>query len=138
MLEANQSIFKKSNGVDDFSHILVVDDDSRIRSLLSRFLISEGYRVSVASNVNDAEEAMNDLIFDLIILDVMMPGDMDGIDLARWIASHRPDLPVVLTSGYILGPERLQGLRVQFVRKPFVIRSLTDAFVKALKSATPG
>ena len=67
MLEANQSIFKKSNGVDDFSHILVVDDDSRIRSLLSRFLISEGYRVSVASNVNDAEEAMNDLIFDLII-----------------------------------------------------------------------
>ncbi|MFM8859910.1 MAG: response regulator, partial [Methylocystis sp.] len=75
MLEANQSVFRKSSGVDDFSHILVVDDDSRIRSLLSRFLISEGYRVSVASNVNDAEEAMNDLIFDLIILDVMMPGE---------------------------------------------------------------
>lgn len=117
--------------------ILYVEDDPDVAEITTTMLQSLGASVTVVENADAAvKEDMSGI--DAVLSDVMMPGDMDGIDLARWIASHRPDLPVVLTSGYILGPERLQGLRVQFVRKPFVIRSLTDAFVKALKSATPG
>lgn len=116
--------------------ILYVEDDPDVAEITTTMLQSLGASVTVVESADAAvKEDMSGV--DAVLSDVMMPGDMDGIDLARWIASHRPNLPVVLTSGYVVGPERLQGLRVQFVRKPFVIRTLTDAFVKALKSATP-
>src|SRR3954468_5140550 len=67
---------------DDAPHLLVVDDDRRIRDLLSRFLASEGYRVSTADSAADARARLNGLSFDLLILDVMMPGE-SGFDFAR-------------------------------------------------------
>ncbi|MBA4094582.1 MAG: hypothetical protein C0489_10905, partial [Candidatus Accumulibacter sp.] len=70
---------------------------------------------------------------DLVFSDVMMPGEMDGIELARWLAERHPALPVVLTSGYMLSPERLQDLKVQFVRKPSSLGAINDAFVTALR-----
>ena len=139
MLEANQSIFKKSNGVDDFSHILVVDDDSRIRSLLSRFLISEGYRVSVASNVNDAEEAMNDLIFDLIILDVMMPGE-NGTSFAQRLKLNNNNnenfTPILMLTALGETENRIAGLTAgadDYLAKPFDPRELLLRVANILK-----
>ena len=67
---------------DDAPHLLVVDDDRRIRDLLSRFLASEGYRVSTAETAADARAKLNSLSFDLLILDVMMPGE-SGFDFAE-------------------------------------------------------
>jgi two-component system phosphate regulon response regulator OmpR len=67
---------------DDAPHLLVVDDDRRIRDLLSRFLSSEGYRVTTAETAMDARAKLNGLSFDLLILDVMMPGE-SGFDLQR-------------------------------------------------------
>ena len=69
---------------DDAPHLLVVDDDRRIRDLLSRFLSSEGYRVTTAETAMDARAKLNGLSFDLLILDVMMPGEL-GFDLAKAI-----------------------------------------------------
>jgi len=60
---------------DDAPHLLVVDDDRRIRDLLSRFLFAEGYRVSTAETAADARAKLEGLRFDLLILDVMMPGE---------------------------------------------------------------
>ena len=60
---------------DDAPHLLVVDDDRRIRDLLSRFLLSEGYRVTTAASAADARVKLQGLRFDLLILDVMMPGE---------------------------------------------------------------
>src|SRR5947208_2781842 len=60
---------------DDAPHVLLVDDDRRIRDLLSRFLSSEGYRVTTASSAGDARSKLLGLHFDLLILDVMMPGE---------------------------------------------------------------
>ena len=60
---------------DDAPHLLVVDDDRRIRDLLSRFLSSEGYRVTTAETAMDARAKLKGLSFDLLILDVMMPGE---------------------------------------------------------------
>ena len=67
---------------DDAPHLLVVDDDRRIRDLLSRFLFAEGYRVTTAETAADARAKLEGLRFDLLILDVMMPGET-GFDLAR-------------------------------------------------------
>jgi two-component system phosphate regulon response regulator OmpR len=67
---------------DDAPHLLIVDDDRRIRDLLSRFLASEGYRVTTADNAAEARAKLEGLHFDLLILDVMMPGET-GFDLAK-------------------------------------------------------
>src|SRR5258705_7442620 len=67
---------------DDAPHLLVVDDDRRIRDLLSRFLLSEGYRVTTAETAADARAKLEGLRFDLLILDVMMPGET-GFEFAR-------------------------------------------------------
>src|SRR6185437_3544278 len=67
---------------DDAPHILVVDDDQRIRDLLARYLFENGFRVTTASDAQGARSSMRGLAFDIIILDVMMPGE-NGLDLAR-------------------------------------------------------
>jgi len=67
---------------DDAPHLLVVDDDRRIRDLLSRFLSGEGYRVTTAETAMEARAKLNGLSFDLLILDVMMPG-RTGWEVAR-------------------------------------------------------
>ena len=67
---------------DDAPHLLVVDDDRRIRDLLSRFLLSEGYRVTTAETAAEARAKLEGLRFDLLILDVMMPGET-GFEFAR-------------------------------------------------------
>ena len=66
---------------DDAPHVLVVDDDRRIRDLLSRFLTEHGYRVTTASDAAEARAPHRELVFDLYVLDVMMPGE-NGFDLA--------------------------------------------------------
>src|SRR3979490_1204779 len=67
---------------DDAPHLLVVDDDRRIRDLLSRFLFSEGYRVTTANSAAEARTKLESLSFDLLVLDVMMPGET-GFQLAK-------------------------------------------------------
>ena len=68
-------------------HILVVDDDDRIRSLLQKYLAKAGFRVSAASDAAEARRKMDGLAFDLLILDVMMPGE-DGFALTRSLREH--------------------------------------------------
>ena len=78
----------------DAPHILVVDDDTRLRALLRKFLSEQGFRVTDANDAADARNKMVSLAFDLMVLDVMMPGE-NGLDLVR---SLRPDnnVPVLL------------------------------------------
>src|SRR5258708_30259867 len=68
--------------LDDAAHLLVVDDDRRIRDALSRYLQREGYRVTTAKDASDARVKLDGLTFDLLILDVMMPGE-SGFELAK-------------------------------------------------------
>src|SRR2546423_10964513 len=79
---------------DDAPHLLVVDDDRRIRDLLSRFLRAEGYRVTTADTSADARGKLEGLSFDLLILDVMMPGE-SGLDLAKALR-HASGVPIVM------------------------------------------
>ena len=88
-------VLPAANPADDAPHLLVVDDDRRIRALLSRYLSAEGYRVSIAETAKEARAKLEGLKFDLLILDVMMPGE-NGFDLAR--ARSKPFSPGIMTS----------------------------------------
>ena len=81
---------------DDAPHLLLVDDDRRIRDLLSRFLAHEGFRVTTAMSAKDARAKLLGLHFDLLILDVMMPGET-GFDLARFIRSAST-VPIIMSN----------------------------------------
>ena len=92
---------------DDAPHLLVVDDDRRIRDLLSRFLFAEGYRVTTAETAADARAKLAGLRFDLLILDVMMPGET-GFDLARDLRTSS-SVPIVMLTARDCRPSALVG-----------------------------
>ncbi len=123
---------------DDAPHLLLVDDDRRIRDLLSRFLTSEGYRVTVAKSAADARAILQGLHFDLLILDVMMPGET-GFELARWIRSSL-SVPIVMLTARHEAESRIEGLQIgadDYVAKPFEPRELVLRIANILKRAAP-
>lgn len=110
---------------DDAPHILIVDDDSRIRSLLSRFLQGCGFRVTTAGNSAEARRHLEGLAFDLLVLDVMMPGE-SGMDLARSLRTGSAVPILMLTARSDLN-DRLAGLEIgadDYLGKPFDPREL--------------
>ena len=117
--------------------VLYVEDDADVADTTGALLQSLGVTLRRADSADAAVEALGQEAaeVDIVFSDVMMPGRMDGIELARWLAAHHPRLPVVLTSGYMLSPERLQDLKVQFVRKPAGIGAINDAFVTAMRQS---
>jgi two-component system phosphate regulon response regulator OmpR len=110
---------------DDAPHLLLVDDDRRIRDLLSRFLSGEGYRVTTAMSAKDARAKLLGLHFDLLILDVMMPGET-GFDLARFIRTSS-SVPIIMLTARHEAESRIEGLQIgadDYVAKPFEPREL--------------
>ena len=93
---------------DDAPHLLVVDDDARILALLSRYLTEHGYRVTTAASAAEARAKLESLKFDLLVLDVMMPGE-SGLDLARSLRG-RSDVPILMLTARTEPSERIAGL----------------------------
>jgi two-component system phosphate regulon response regulator OmpR len=123
---------------DDAPHLLVVDDDRRIRDLLSRFLAGEGYRVSTADNAKDARGKLKGLSFDLLILDVMMPGE-SGFDLAKAIRGDS-NVPILMLTARDAAESRIKGLEMgadDYLSKPFEPRELSLRIANILKRAQP-
>jgi two-component system phosphate regulon response regulator OmpR len=127
-----------STPADDAPHLLVVDDDRRIRDLLSRFLASEGYRVTTADNAADARAKLQGLHFDLLILDVMMPGET-GFDLAKSLR-QTSEVPILILTARDESAMRIEGLEIgadDYVAKPFEPRELSLRIANILKRAQP-
>jgi two-component system, OmpR family, phosphate regulon response regulator OmpR len=123
---------------DDAPHLLLVDDDRRIRDLLSRFLSGEGYRVTTAMSASDARAKLLGLHFDLLILDVMMPGE-NGFDLARFIRSYS-SVPIIMLTARHEPEARIEGLQIgadDYVAKPFEPRELVLRIGNILKRTAP-
>src|SRR5258708_30393010 len=123
---------------DDAPHILLVDDDRRIRDLLSRFLSGEGYRVTTAMSASDARAKLLRLHFDLLILDVMMPGET-GFDLARFIRSSS-SVPILLLTARHEAKSRIQGLQLgadDYLAKPFDPRDRARRSANLFKPTRP-
>lgn len=109
----------------DQSHILIVDDDERIRGLLQQFLIKSGFLVTSARDAEHARRILAGLEFDLIVLDVMMPGE-DGISLCRDLR-QRISTPILLLTARAETSDRIAGLEAgadDYLGKPFEPKEL--------------
>ena len=110
---------------DNAPHILVVDDDSRIRDLLGRYLHDHGFRVTTSVDAEAARANMRSLSFDLIILDVMMPKE-SGIDFAKALRTHS-QVPILMLTARAEPDQRIEGLETgvdDYLAKPFDPREL--------------
>jgi two-component system phosphate regulon response regulator OmpR len=110
---------------DNAPHVLIVDDDQRIRDLLTRYLIENGFRVTPAADTASARAAMRGLSFDLVILDVMMPGE-SGLELARSLRSTS-EVPICMLTARSEPEDRIEGLEAgvdDYLPKPFEPREL--------------
>ena len=123
---------------DDAPHILVVDDDFRIRDLLSRYLQENGFRVTQTTDAAAARTAMRGLAFDLVILDVMMPGE-SGISLARDL-KQCSTIPICMLTARAEAGDRIEGLEIgieDYVTKPFEPRELLLRLKNILRRGAP-
>jgi two-component system phosphate regulon response regulator OmpR len=110
---------------DDAAHVLVVDDDRRLRDLLSSYLMKYGHRVTVAATAAEARVFLDGLSFDIIVLDVMMPGE-SGFDFAADLRS-RSQVPILMLTARGEPQDRVRGLEIgvdDYLAKPFDPREL--------------
>ncbi len=122
---ANRRDLPVTAAADIQPHVLVVDDDTRLRDLLRQFLATNGYRVTTASNAAEARERMASLSFDLIVLDVNMPGE-DGMSLTRSLRGSNP-VPILLLTARGEAEDRIAGFEAgadDYLPKPFEPREL--------------
>ncbi len=104
---------------DDAHHILIVDDDQRIRDLMGKFLQENGFRVTTAMDAESARAKMGGLTFDLLILDVMMPGET-GLELAKSLRTTS-NIPIIILTALGEAENRVEGLEIgvdDYVPKP--------------------
>ncbi len=123
---------------DDAPHLLVVDDDTRIRNLLKQYLAENGFRVTVAGTAAEARRRLAGLEFDLIVLDVMMPGE-NGVDLTRSLRSER-SLPILMLTALSETESRIAGLEAgadDYLPKPFDPRELILRINNILRRGGP-
>lgn len=117
------------------AHILVVDDDRRLRGLLSQYLSDQGYAVSVAASAEEARQLLSLLTADLMVLDVMMPGET-GLEFAAGLSSlHRP--PILMLTALDAPADRINGLEAgveDYLAKPFEPRELLLRMNNILRS----
>lgn len=120
-------------------HILVVDDDREIRTLLGRYLDGQGFRVSVAADRRECEQKLASGQFDLVVLDVMLP-DGSGLDICRAMRDRKPHVPVILLTALKEDVDRIIGLELgadDYLGKPFNPRELTARIRAVLRRAAP-
>jgi two-component system phosphate regulon response regulator OmpR len=106
-------------------HLLVVDDDARLRELLRRYLSDSGFRVTAAADASEARSTLASFAFDLVVLDVMMPGE-NGLELTRALRAEGR-VPVLLLTAMAEPEDRVNGLEQgadDYLSKPFEPREL--------------
>ena len=117
-------------------HVLVIDDDKRLRDLIARYLTEQGYRVTAAVDAADARAKMAGITFDLLVLDVMMPGE-SGLELTQSLRESSL-VPILLLTAMGESTDRIAGLETgadDYLVKPFEPRELVLRIKSILKRA---
>ncbi len=125
------------SGPDD-AHLLVVDDDAKLRALLQKYLTANGFRVSAAADAEEARALMKSIAFDLLIVDVMMPGE-SGLDLTRAVRAHW-QTPILILTARGESEDRIAGLENgadDYLPKPFEPRELVLRCGALLRRSAP-
>ena len=123
----------------DMPHLLLVDDERSIREPLAAYLTKQGFRVTQAGDAESARTRLTAYAIDLVILDIMMPGE-DGLSLCRHIAATS-DVPVILLTARTEETDRIIGLEMgadDYVVQPFSPRELATRVKVILRRATAG
>ncbi|HKY95264.1 MAG TPA: response regulator, partial [Kiloniellales bacterium] len=110
---------------DSQPHLLVIDDDQRLRDLLRRYLAGEGFRVTLAADAEEARAKMDSMVFDLLVLDIMLPG-VSGLDMTQSLRES-DGVPILLLSAKGEPDDRIAGLAAgadDYLPKPFEPREL--------------
>jgi two-component system phosphate regulon response regulator OmpR len=142
MIDALQTPGADPAPADNAAHLLIVDDDRRIRELLRRYLVAEGYRVTTAGSAAEATTAMRNISFDLIVLDVMMPGE-DGFSFATRVRGDTgavAQVPILMLTAKTEFEERVLGFEIgvdDYLGKPFEPRELSLRIASILRRAKP-
>ena len=122
------------------AHILVVDDDARLRALLSRYLVGEGFRVTTAETAADARDKLRAINPDMMVLDIMMPGE-SGLDLTESLRREQShEIPVLLLTARGAPEDRIAGFEAgadDYLGKPFEPRELLLRIRAMLRRAAP-
>jgi two-component system phosphate regulon response regulator OmpR len=137
-MESNDTIDPSAAPDDDAPHLLVIDDDTRIRNLLKQFLSENGFRVTVAGNAGEARRKLHGLDFDLLVLDVMMPGE-SGVDLTKALRADK-DVPILMLTALSETDSRVTGLEAgadDYLPKPFDPRELILRINNILRRGGP-
>jgi two-component system phosphate regulon response regulator OmpR len=122
-------------------HILVIDDDKRLRDLIARYLTEQGYRVSTAIHAADARAKLTGITFDMLVVDIMMPGE-SGLELTRSLRETSL-VPILLLTAMGESGDRITGLETgadDYLVKPFEPRELVlriSAILKRARARTP-
>ncbi len=122
----------------DQLHVLVVDDEPRIRTLLRRYLADEGFKMSEAGDGVTMRAVLEREAIDLVLLDLMMPGE-DGLSLARYIR-QRSDIPIIMLTGKGDLIDRVAGLETgadDYITKPFELREVLARIRTVMRRAGP-
>jgi two-component system phosphate regulon response regulator OmpR len=123
----------------DAPHLLVVDDDARLRALLQRFLSEQGFRITAAADAAAARHALASVSFDLMVLDVMMPGE-SGLELTESLRRDGLDVPILMLTARGAPDDRVSGFESgvdDYLAKPFDPRELALRIRTILRRAAP-
>ncbi len=123
----------------DTAHLLVVDDDARLRDLLQRFLAEQGFRVTAVADAASARRSIGSMMFDLMVLDVMMPGE-SGLDLAESLRREGNEVPILMLTARGAPEDRIAGFETgvdDYLAKPFDPRELALRIRTILRRAAP-
>ena len=126
----------------DQRHLLVIDDDDRIRALIKEYLVRAGFRISVAADAAAARKLVEQLAFDLLVLDVMMPEE-DGFSFARWLRGRPGEAgktPMLILTARGDPDDRIRGLSLgadDYLAKPFEPKELVLRIEAILRRAGP-
>jgi two-component system, OmpR family, phosphate regulon response regulator OmpR len=123
---------------DEAAHVLVVDDDRRIRMLLSTYLRKHGYRVTIAASAQEARACLEGLAFEIIILDVMMPGE-NGFDFAASLR-QTSQVPILMLTARSESSDRVHGLEIgvdDYLAKPHEPKELLLRIGSILRRTRP-
>ncbi|MGO4705286.1 response regulator [Microvirga sp. 2MCAF38] len=120
-------------------HVLIVDDDLRIRQMLSRYLLEEGFHVSAAENGQALRDALSKDPVDIVLLDLVLPGE-DGLALAHEIRQSNPSIGIIMLTGRNDMVDRVIGLEMgadDYVAKPFHLREVLARIRSLVRRVTP-
>ena len=127
------------NGTAEAAHLLVVDDDARLRDLLQRFLTEQGFRVTAVADAVAARNAIGSMMFDLLVLDVMMPGE-SGLSVAEGLRREGNEVPILMLTARGAPEDRIAGFEHgvdDYLAKPFDPRELALRIRTILRRAAP-